>query len=225
MFYAFVKLFFRPLVRVYLRLVTEGSERVPLQGPALIAANHSSFLDPIVLGSACPRPIHFIVLQSMYDWWRLRWFYWGMQTIPVRAEEGDPRAVKQALWRLRRGDLVGIYPEGGRSEDGRPQPPKPGAALLAAVSGAPVIPAHIEGAWHCWKPRTRFPVPGRVRVSFGEPIYFGKGRDKRKDREELERFSRRVMEAIASLAPEDESEGAADRRGKRAPAPRASGNP
>jgi 1-acyl-sn-glycerol-3-phosphate acyltransferase len=225
MFYAFVKLFFRPLVRIYLRLSMEGSEKVPLRGPALIAANHSSFLDPIVLGSACPRRIHFIVLQSMYDWWRLRWFYWGMQTIPVRAEEGDPRAVKQALWRLRRGDLVGIYPEGGRSEDGRLQPPKPGAALLAAASGAPVIPVHIGGAWNCWKPKTRFPIPGRVQVRFGEPIYFGEGRDKRREREELERFSRRVMEAIARLAPEERGEGAADSRGKRASAPRASRNP
>jgi 1-acyl-sn-glycerol-3-phosphate acyltransferase len=225
MFYAFVRLFFGPLVRIYLRLRTEGAEKVPARGAALIAANHASFLDPIVLGSACPRPIHFIVLQSMYEWWRLRWFYWGMQTIPVRAEEGDPRAVKQALWRLRRGDLVGIYPEGGRSEDGRLHPPKPGAALLAAASGAPVIPARIEGAWDSWRPGTWFPIPGRVRVRFGDPLHFGEGRGMRRDRAELERFSQRVMEAIASLSTEGEPESTADGGGKRAAAARLSRNP
>jgi 1-acyl-sn-glycerol-3-phosphate acyltransferase len=216
MFYSFVRLFFFPLVRIYLRLKTEGAEKVPLQGPALIAANHASFLDAIVLGSACPRRIHFVVLQSMYDWWRLRWFYWGMQTIPLRAEEADPRAVKQALARLRHGSVVGIYPEGGRSEDGRLQPPKPGAALLAVASGAPVIPAWIEGAWSCWRPKTWFPLPGRVRVVFGEPLYFSRERGLRRDRTEMERFSRRLMDAIAGLAPEGKGEGIAAGGGERA---------
>ena len=220
MFYAFVKLFFRPLVRIYLRLRTTGAGNVPLRGPALIVANHASFLDPIVLGSACPRRIHFIVLQSMYDWWRLRWFYWGMQTIPVRADEGDPRAVKQALSRLRRGDLVGIFPEGGRSRDGVLHPPKPGAALLAAASGVPVIPAHIHGARDAWRPGSRFPVPGRVRVRFGEAVRFESGKKKRRDREAMEDFSGRLMEAIANLSPEEESESADPGGGERAAAPR-----
>ena len=220
MFYAFVKLFFHPLVRIYLRLRTEGAGKVPRGGAALIAANHASFLDPIVLGSACPRKIHFIVLQSMYDWWRLRWFYWGMQTIPVRAEEADPRAVKQALSRLRRGNLVGIFPEGGRSHDGVLLPPKPGAALLAAASGVPVIPAYIEGAWASWKPGTLFPLPGRVRVRFGDPIHFSRDREKRRDRAELEVFSRRLMQAIAELGQEAGHEGGADGGGERAAAAR-----
>jgi len=220
MFYAFIKLFFRPLVRIYLRLRTEGAGNVPLRGPALIAANHASFLDPIVLGSACPRRIHFIVLQSMYDWWRLRWFYWGMQTIPVRAEEGDPRAVKQALSRLRRGDLVGIFPEGGRSRDGGLRPPKPGAALLAASSGVPVIPVHIHGARDAWRPGTWFPVPGRVLVRFGEAVSFEPGKKKRRDREAMEDFSSRLMEAIANLGPEERSESADPGGGERAASPR-----
>ncbi len=225
MFYAFVKLFFLPLVRIYLRLRTDGSARVPRRGPALIAANHTSFLDPIVLGSACPRRIHFIVLQSMYEWWRLRWFYWGMETIPVRAEEGDPRAVKQALTRLRRGELVGIFPEGGRSWNGILQPPKAGAALLAAASGAPVIPARIEGAWASWRPGTFFPVPGKVRVRFGEPIHFTRDRARRLDRGELEGFSRRLMEAIEDLETEGRHESAAGGGGERAASPRPSRNP
>jgi 1-acyl-sn-glycerol-3-phosphate acyltransferase len=225
MFYAFIKIFFRPLVRVYLRLRTEGSGNVPSAGPALIAANHASFLDPIVLGSACPRPIHFIVLQTMYDWWRLRWFYWGMQTIPVRAEEGDPRAVRQALSRLRRGDLVGIFPEGGRSRDGRLRAARPGAALMAAISGVPVIPAHIGGAWEAWRPGKWFPAPCPVRVRFGEALRFEEGKRGLRDREAVEVFSRRLMEAIAELGSEGEHESAAGGGGERAAAPRPARNP
>ncbi|HEV8337294.1 MAG TPA: lysophospholipid acyltransferase family protein [Candidatus Polarisedimenticolia bacterium] len=225
MFYGYVKLFFRLPTRIYLGLKAEGCERVPRHGPALIAANHASFLDPIVLGSACPRKIHFVVLQSMYEWKRLRWFYWGMQTIPVRAEESDPRAVKQALTRLRRGDLVGIFPEGGRSADGFLQPAKPGAALLAAISGAPVIPAHIAGAWSAWKPNTLFPVPGRVRVRFGEPIRIGAPGAKPRGREEVDAFSRRIMQAIAALASEGSRESDDPGGGNRAAATRSAGNP
>lgn len=225
MFYGYVKLFFRLPTRIYLHLKAEGCERVPRHGPALIVANHASFLDPIVLGSACPRKVHFVVLQSMYEWKRLRWFYWGMQTIPVRAEESDPRAVKQALARLRRGDLVGIFPEGGRSPDGFLQPPKPGAALLAAVSGAPVIPVHIDGAWTAWRPNTLFPVPGRVRVRFGEPIRFGAPGGKQRGREEVDAFSRRIMQAIAALASEGSRESDDPGGGNRAVAARSAGNP
>ena len=190
MFYTFVKWFCFPLVRIYLRLRVEQEEWIPRRGAALIVANHASFLDPIVLGSACPRKIHFIVLQSMYDLYRLRWFYWGMQAIPVRAEENDSRAIRQALQCLRRGDLVGIFPEGGRSEDGTLQAGKPGAALLAAVSGVPVVPSHIVGA-----------------------------RDGRPDRTKMARFSEEMMTAIARLAEEEDREGGSGSRRERITAP------
>jgi 1-acyl-sn-glycerol-3-phosphate acyltransferase len=133
--------------------------------------------------------------------------------------------VKQALTRLRRGDLVGIFPEGGRSADGFLQPAKPGAALLAAISGAPVIPAHIDGAWSAWRPNTLFPVPGRVRVRFGEPIRFGAPGAKPRGREEVDAFSRRIMQAIAALASEGSRESDDPGGGNRAAAARSAGNP
>jgi len=219
MFYTFVKWFCFPLVKIYLRLRVEQEEWIPRRGAALIVANHASFLDPIVLGSACPRKIHFIVLQSMYDLYRLRWFYWGMQAIPVRAEENDSRAIRQALRCLRRGDLVGIFPEGGRSEDGTPQAGKAGVALLAAVSGVPVVPSHIEGARDAWRPRTYFPLPGRVRVRFGSPLRFPSGQDGRPDRTRMTQFSEELMTAIARLAKEEDREGGSGSRRERVTAP------
>jgi 1-acyl-sn-glycerol-3-phosphate acyltransferase len=198
MFYAFVKLFFALPVRFYLRLKVTGRGHVPASGGAILIANHASFLDPIVLGSACPRKIHFIVLRHMYDWLRLRWFYWGMQTIPVRREE-EARAIKAALGCLKRGHVVGIFPEGGRSSDGILQDPKQGAALLAALSGAPVVPARIHGAFESMPTGGRFPWPSRVRVRFGVPLHFARGERVGRDRAALETFSRELLSAIAAL--------------------------
>jgi 1-acyl-sn-glycerol-3-phosphate acyltransferase len=224
LFYAFVKLFFAPLVRIYLRLKVRGSTRVPAKGAAIVVANHASFLDPIVLGSACPRLIHFIVLQFMYDWWSLRWFYWGMQTIPVRAEEGDPRAIRLALWRLKRGQVVGLFPEGARSGDGILREGKMGVALLAALSGAPVIPCSIQGAFESLPPGQAFPRPARVTVSFGEALQFQRSAGAKRDRADLERFSSRLVAEIIRLK-EEAGEGLPGGHRERAAAPRISGNP
>ena len=198
MFYAFVKLFFALPVRIYLRMKVCGAANVPASGAAILVANHASFLDPIVLGSACPRKIHFIVLRAMYDWWRLRWFYWGMQTIPVRREE-EARAIKAALSCLKRGHVVGIFPEGGRSSDGILQDGKQGAAMLAALSGAPVIPARIRGAFESLPIGGKFPRPAPVSVRFGPALRFSPGARSGRDRAAIESFSRDLLAAIAAL--------------------------
>lgn len=224
MFYDYVKLFFAPLVRIYFRLKVLDRGNVPSQGPVILVANHASFLDPIVLGSACPRKIHFIVLQEMYDWLSLRWFYWGMETIPVRTEEGDPRAIKKALARLRKGDVVGVFPEGERSSDGAISSAKVGAALLAAVSGAPVIPCHIRGAYESMPRGSRFPWPARVRVRFGEPLRFPNEEKRHRDRSQMQEFANGLLLAIARLREDDSSEGQSRGRGQRAASDRLSGN-
>jgi len=225
MFYDYVKLFFAPLVRIYLRLKVLDGANVPSKGPAILVANHASFLDPIVLGSACPRRIHFIVLQVMYDWLSLRWFYWGMQTIPVRTEEGDPRAIKKALARLRQGQVVGLFPEGERSTDGAIRHAKIGAALLAAVSGAPVIPCHIRGAFESLPRGACFPWPAAVRVRFGKPLLFPREEKGARDRPQMQAFATSMLLAIARLREEESSESQLGGRGERAAPDRLSGNP
>ena len=172
MFYWFVKAIFHPFVSLYLGLTREGLEHLPRHGPAIVICNHASYIDPILLGSASPRPIHFIVLQWMYDLLPLRWFYWGMGTIPVRGEGQDSKGVKRALKVLSRGRVVGIFPEGTRSADGEIGDGRPGAAMIAALSGAPVIPAYIDGAHESLPVGGRFPSPVRVHVRFGGPLRF-----------------------------------------------------
>lgn len=199
MFYWFVKAIFFPFVKLYLGLTRDGTSHLPRRGAAIVVSNHVSYMDAILLGSAAPRPIHFIVLQWMYDLLLLRWFYWGMGTIPVRAGR-DAHGLRLAVRTLHTGRIVGLFPEGSRSEDGLFKDAQPGAALLAALSGVPVVPAFIDGAEKSMPVGGAFPRPARVHVRFGPPLVFPAGKGGR-DREALAAFGRRLEEAIRALGP------------------------
>lgn len=200
MFYWFVKGIFYPFVRLYLGLTRDGLEHLPKRGPAIVICNHTSYVDPILLGSAAPRAIHFVVLQWMYDLVLLRWFYWGMGTIPVRGTGQDSKGVRRALRFLERGRVVGIFPEGSRSADGKLAATRPGAAMIAALSGAPVVPAYIDGARDSMPVGSSYPGPARIHVRFGPALRYLPG-ERRLGRESLVAFAGRMEEAIRRLEP------------------------
>jgi len=197
MFYWFVKGIFFPFARLYLGLTRDGLEHLPRRGPAIVVSNHASYADAIILGSAAPRPIHFVVLQSMYDLLLIRWFYWGMGTIPVRAEGQDSGSIKRAVRLLSSGGILGVFPEGGRTSDGALSEPRLGAAMIAALSGAPVVPAYIDGARDSLPVGGAFPKPARIHVRFGPPLRFDRRRGE--GRESLAVFAREMLEAIRRL--------------------------
>lgn len=201
MFYWFVKGIFFPFAHFYLGLTRDGLEHLPRRGPAIVVSNHASYADAIILGSASPRPIHFIVLQWMYDLLLIRWFYWGMGTIPVRAEgQQDARGIKRALRLLASGRILGVFPEGSRSADGRLSEPRLGAAMIAAMSGAQVVPAYIDGARDSLPVGGLFPRPARIHVRFGAPLRFDRGR-LGTGREAIGAFAREMLDAIRRLEP------------------------
>lgn len=199
MFYWFVKGIFYPYVTLYLGLTRDGTEHLPRRGPVIVVCNHTSYMDAIILGSAAPRPIHFIVLQWMYELIYIRWFYWGMGAIPVRAGS-DARGLRRAARVLSEGRLVGVFPEGTRSPDGSFGEAQPGAALLAALTGSPVVPAFIDGARDSMPVGTTLPRPARIHVRFGPVLRFPEGKGAR-DREALLEFARSMQGAIRDLEP------------------------
>jgi 1-acyl-sn-glycerol-3-phosphate acyltransferase len=169
-FYWLVKLLFWPFGRTYLRMKISGD--VPRKGPLILVANHASWLDPAVLGSACPRAVTFLISRRVYDRRGGRWFYRWMGTIPVKdLGDTDHAALRQTLRALRDGRAVGIFPEGaGLDPAGGLRSPRAGAALIASRSGVPVVPVAIDGT-HESMPKGRFfPRPGRIHVRFGEPF-------------------------------------------------------
>jgi 1-acyl-sn-glycerol-3-phosphate acyltransferase len=169
-FYGTVRALFHPFGRWYFRMQVEGLEHIPAEGSAILAANHVSWLDPAVLGSACPRPIRFLISRSVHEIRVTRWFYAGMRTIPVERGTRESRWLRAALRALARGEVVGIFPEGeGLAPGGDERDPMPGALLIGALSGAPLIPVGLSGTYSALPPGRRVPRPGRVTVRFGEP--------------------------------------------------------
>lgn len=199
MFYWVIKGLAWPIVTIYLRFRRSGKTLVPGRGACIVAANHSSYLDPAVLGSASPRKLHFLINRRIYQYPSLRWFYYMMDSVPVSTDRADLPALRRALQVLEAGGAVGVFPEGGRQKDGQLTEGKIGFAFLAARSGAVVIPAAILGAHQAMPVGSSFPRPRPVRVIFGEPMRY-EGREGRARRSDLEAFADQVMSRISSLA-------------------------
>ena len=190
-----------PVLRGLFELDVRGLEHLPVAGPAIIAANHHNYLDGVVLGVAIPRPIAFLVMPRVYRATRLHpTFHRRLGSIALNVERPDPGAIKRALRVLEEGRIVGIFPEGPFSHDGRLAPGQPGVALIALRSGAPVVPAAIHGTYEALAGR-RFYLPRRhpLSVRLGPPLSFGLARRHPLGRGERDDAARRIMDAIAAL--------------------------
>jgi 1-acyl-sn-glycerol-3-phosphate acyltransferase len=141
-----------------------------LGGPVIYAANHTSFLDPLVLGACSLRRIVFVMTAVFYRMPLLAWFFEWMGSIPV--EEGKPNRAMlvRSLHALEQGRAIAIFPEGGISRDGRLQAGKAGIASLILRAGVPVVPVSIQGTYEALSRYAKFPKPRTVRVRFGRPL-------------------------------------------------------
>lgn len=166
----------RALCRLWFRLAHRAKfihpERIPVTGPCLIVANHQSYYDPPLIG--CPmhrRMITFLARASLAGAPLAGPLIRRLNTVPIRDNEGDIRAIRDIIERLKNGEAVVIFPEGSRTFDGRMQPFREGAALILRKANCPVIPVAVEGGFDAF-PRTRSrPRLGvRLCVLYGEPI-------------------------------------------------------
>jgi 1-acyl-sn-glycerol-3-phosphate acyltransferase len=163
-----------PLLRLLYRPKAVGLENIP-EGPALLASNHQSFLDDLLLPLVVPgRKVVFLAKADYFDKWYLRWFFKGANVIPVRRESRSAAeaALQTGVRGLREGNLVGIFPEGTRSPDGRLYRGKTGVARMALEAQVPVIPVAITGTFEALPYDRKLPKPGRVTIRFGKPLDF-----------------------------------------------------
>ena len=159
-----------PLFRFLFRGSTQGLEHVPMEGPLVVASNHGSHLDPPLLGHALGRPVAFMAKAELFAIPLLGAVIRACGAYPVRRGASDREAIRTATAKLEQGWATGVFLDGTRQANGRVNNPLPGAALLAARSGAPLLPVAIVnshralGSGRIW-PRL---VPLQLRV--GAPI-------------------------------------------------------
>jgi len=189
-----------PLVRALFRPRWEGRDHVPLSGPAVLCANHAAYIDPPILNFPVyfrrgGRLVHYMALSEYFQGptgWYLRLY----DAIPVPESGVSSQAFRLALETLGRGGLLGVFPEGGRSPDGRLQPFHPGAARIAVQAGAPIVPATINGSYDAWPAHRKMLRPHPVEVIYHPPIPTDTSR--RRDAAYVQDLTDRVREAVAS---------------------------
>lgn len=179
MVYRIVKRVLATLFRVIYRPTIKGAENIPRSGALILASNHLSFVDSMVIPMVVPRRVAFLAKSDYFTGCGIkgtlsRWWFNGFGMIPV--DRDDHRAVQAALDLaldvLRRGEAFGIYPEGTRSRDGRLYRGRAGVAWLALQAGAPVVPVALSGTEKLQPVGSRFPRRARVSVTFGASLDF-----------------------------------------------------
>jgi 1-acyl-sn-glycerol-3-phosphate acyltransferase len=207
MFYALSRFVVMALFRTLWRPVIEGRENIPPTGPLIVASNHLSFIDSIVIPLCVPRKVVFLAKVEYWEGRSLsslprRIFFKAFEAVPVaRGQENATESLKLAAQVLARGDAFGIYPEGTRSRDGRLYRGRTGVGWLALSTGAMVQPVGLVGTDRVQPIGAKVPRIHRVRVRFGEPVdpklYAGMppGQARREITDE-------VMDRIAAMSPQ-----------------------
>lgn len=196
---------------IFGRLRVIGAECIPRTGGVVLAANHTSYLDPPLVGVVAGRPTWFMGKSELFDVPVLGWLLWRVHAFPVKRGTADRQALRRAHELLTEGKALNIFPEGARSPDGRLQPPEAGTSLIAIRAGVPVVPIAIINADRLLLRHggLRFT---RLTVVIGAPLTFPHLAGKSPDRAALREVSDAVMCRIAELlrehgAPERVPEG------------------
>lgn len=173
----FARLFLAPLARMIFRPRIVGRSNVPKRGGVLLASNHLSFIDSVVITLVASRSVSFLAKADYFTGrgpkgWASRLFFEGIGAIPVERGAGQAAqdALDTGLGILNQGDAFAIYPEGTRSRDGRLYKGRTGVAWLALTSGLPVVPVALTGTQDLQPVGTRRITRAKVTVQFGEPL-------------------------------------------------------
>jgi 1-acyl-sn-glycerol-3-phosphate acyltransferase len=170
-FYRRFCIFQRAVFRPLYGFEVIGRELFPAQGRAIVVSNHISWMDPLVLGAALEeRQIYFMAKKELFEKPFVGKFIQRLDAFPVDRGGSDRKALRRALELLEEEKVVGIYPEGTRTESGEMQPWQPGVALIASKSKAPLVPVAIFETREIFEGRRGFPTGRPLRVVFGEPI-------------------------------------------------------
>ncbi|MEV7612970.1 lysophospholipid acyltransferase family protein [Streptomyces sp. NPDC089799] len=198
------------VMRMMFRIRVEGAEHIPGTGPVILAGNHLTFIDSMILPLVCDRTVHFIGKDEYVTGKGLKgrlmaWFFTGAGMIPVDRDgaNGGVAALMTGRRVLEEGRIFGIYPEGTRSPDGRLYRGRTGIARLTLMTGAPVVPFAMIGTDKLQPGGAGMPRPGRVTVRFGEPQEFSRYEGMDRDRYVLRAVTDSVMAEVMRLSGQE----------------------
>ncbi|GLF95662.1 lysophospholipid acyltransferase family protein [Streptomyces yaizuensis] len=211
MFYHLLKyVFLGPLLRLLFRPRIEGLEHIPEHGAAIIAGNHLSFSDHFLLPAILKRRITFLAKAEYFTGPGVKGrltaaFFRSAGQIPVdrSGKDAGQAAIREGLGVLGRGELLGIYPEGTRSHDGRLYKGKVGVAVMALRAGVPVIPCAMVGTFEIQPPGQVLPKIRRVTVRLGTPLEFSRFAGLEDERAVVRAVTDEIMTAILKLSGQE----------------------
>jgi len=206
MIYAICKNFCLLLARVLFRFKAYKVERVTLSGGGILAANHSSFLDPPILGIAIKRPLYFFARSTLMKNFFMRWFFEQLNCIPVNREHLNPATFRRVTNLIKENKMMVLFPEGTRSPDGILRQGKKGTGMIIHYANTKVIPCYISGAGQALPKGAFFPRLKKIRVIYGDPIDFSQLEAAGNKRDYYSRITDKLMEAIEKLKVELEKE-------------------
>jgi len=196
MLFSIIKLIAYPLFRALFSVEHQGVENVPEDGAVIIAGNHPSYLDPLLIGLPIKRTIRFMAWDALFKVPALGQIIKAMGAFPVDIRKGRGEAAfNQALRVLERGDALGVFPEGQRSEQATMGDLRTGVARLAIETGAPIVPVTIGGATRAWPKWKLLPRSAKIIVRYHEPIRLS--HEERAVNNDNREFHQQVMQRVA----------------------------
>ncbi|MFC1809505.1 (d)CMP kinase [Candidatus Omnitrophota bacterium] len=201
--------FFRPCFMIFLKLCygfrAYGYDNILSETGVIIASNHASFLDPIILGVGASRQLSFMAKNDLFKRKFLGWLISLVNVYPVNREKADPHALTGGVKMIQEKKAVVIFPEGTRSLDGNVKPAKKfGLGFIACRTGCPVVPAYIKGSFKAFPKGSKRLHRSKVSVTFGVPLFFDDIEGNGKDRYRL--ATEKVMNAIVELEGQHKNE-------------------
>ncbi|MCM3163123.1 1-acyl-sn-glycerol-3-phosphate acyltransferase [Metabacillus litoralis] len=185
--YPFARSVVAGLLKPTFRIKVEGLEHFPKEGGVLLCTNHISNIDPPVVGVTAPRKVLFMAKAELFQVPVLKQLLNNFGTFPVKRGGGDREALRAGLKVLKEGNVLGLFPEGTRSKDGKLGKGMSGAGFFALRSTAAVVPCAIIGPYKAFS---------TLRVVYGKPINMEEYREKKISTEEMTSI---IMEEIGKL--------------------------
>ncbi|MET8841619.1 lysophospholipid acyltransferase family protein [Streptomyces rubiginosohelvolus] len=211
MFYYILKyVVLGPVLRLLFRPRIEGLENIPTGGAAIVAGNHLSFSDHFLMPAILKRRITFLAKAEYFTGPGIKGrltaaFFRSAGQIPVdrSGKDAGQAAIREGLGVLNKGELLGIYPEGTRSHDGRLYKGKVGVAVMAITAGVPVIPCAMLGTFEIQPPGQKLPKIKQVAIRFGEPLDFSRYAGMEDQKAAIRAVTDEIMYAILELSGQE----------------------